>query len=297
MRESDQSNTMDQSMLSKLLLHIGTPFAAAQAVWFLFKTAESVAQDEVRTAITRWLRNLDPDQVMKSWPQTFLSMFDSIFGKRHLSWRCIWRSCVASMAGVMVLMLVWATLRFDEIEFIINMVDPVPFFIMVIVSPLILNAVPDYVSLCETRFVLRWMSCKPSSSWIVLLLILDAVVTGLIFCLGAVVLILIVSGGPISKAIKILLGLLLPGLRLSSENGTTPFGIFFYSTYFTSVWVWLYVLSGGVIRTLGLGVRVLQKFLDIDNAPIRAIGFVASCIVAILLFIFIGVFVALKNWT
>jgi hypothetical protein len=71
---------------------------------------------------------------------------------------------------------------------------------------------------------------------------------------------------------------------LADDEGQLSWGIFFYSTYFTSVWVWLYVLSGFVVilgRYLGLGFGFLKRIFDIDNKPIRSLGYVSILLVTV----------------
>ena len=56
-----------------------------------------------------------------------------------------------------------------------------------------------------------------------------------------------------------------------------PFGLFFYSAFFTSIWLWLYVaavtLSRGLLR-MNNGVGLLIRVTDVEQQPFRSIGFV-----------------------
>ena len=76
----------------------------------------------------------------------------------------------------------------------------------------------------------------------------------------------------------ILTSFIYDGILLRSKGTAITFGIFFYSTFFTSVWVWLYAGSIALIR-LGAHsapvLRVLQFALPIRTKPLRAIGTVA----------------------
>jgi UDP-N-acetylmuramyl pentapeptide phosphotransferase/UDP-N-acetylglucosamine-1-phosphate transferase len=63
----------------------------------------------------------------------------------------------------------------------------------------------------------------------------------------------------------------------------TP-GIWFYAAFFTSVWLWLYVASGAVIRLLyrvEVGIARLRDRLNVDEKPITAIGGVAILLVSV----------------
>ena len=68
-------------------------------------------------------------------------------------------------------------------------------------------------------------------------------------------------------------------------SGDLSFGIFFYSTFFTSAWIWLYALSGLALKTaqhIGLGINCLKNILDIENKPIRSMGIVTIVLVSLL---------------
>jgi hypothetical protein len=63
-----------------------------------------------------------------------------------------------------------------------------------------------------------------------------------------------------------------------------PWGIFFYSAFFTSAWIWIYAVSGSVLRlseALGLAWRRLRGLLDIENKPLRSIGMVANLLITL----------------
>ena len=59
----------------------------------------------------------------------------------------------------------------------------------------------------------------------------------------------------------------------------TPYGIWYYTSFFTSFWVWAYVGAG-------FGIRLLQRtkwiwalvvpYLNLEKEPMRAIGRVAG---------------------
>jgi hypothetical protein len=70
------------------------------------------------------------------------------------------------------------------------------------------------------------------------------------------------------------------GPTLSVEKvGNPSIGIFYYSTFFPSVWLWILILSLYVFRfayfIIGAG-RFANWFLDVDRQPFRSIGAVAA---------------------
>ena len=77
--------------------------------------------------------------------------------------------------------------------------------IAVLVIAAIVNLIPDYISLLESRLVIRWMSSRASLSRIVALLVLDVVATAAVFLLG----------------FDLRLGVALRSLRFRSQAGST----------------------------------------------------------------------------
>lgn len=80
-------------------------------LWKLFERIDKVASPEAKGAVSSWLRNLDVSEAFASWPATFAAAFDSVFGKKHFTLRCFYRSCIASLVAVIIVTLVWCALR------------------------------------------------------------------------------------------------------------------------------------------------------------------------------------------
>ena len=77
-------------------------------------------------------------------------------------------------------------------------------------------------------------------------------------------------------------------VTLDSTLAPVTLGIFFYSTFLTSVWLWLYLAAGAAVRVAGgfnVGLRWLRGFTDLDEQPFRSLGFAA---VLITTFIFLA---------
>lgn len=279
---------MEQS-IPPLLLHAATWATIAFGIGYLFEQAENVASSETRTAVSRWLNNLDPAGAVASWPTTFATIFDHVFGERHLSWRCFSRSCVASFASVAMVTLMWGVLYPDKFDIFIksSSIGKNVFSLFFITA--IFNLIPDYISLLETRYMINWMRRAHSVMRILAFLAIDFVATaaiGLVGIIGALMIVILFSNPSeimrlkitefFSEILELIQKLILPLSASSIVN--LPIGIWFYAAFFTSVWVWLYVLSGSVVRLmeyLGIGINRLKFVLDIKNKPLRAIGFVS----------------------
>jgi len=230
----------------------------------LFQQAETVVKPEVKAAISQWLQNLNPTTAFANWPVTFAAVFDRIFGERHFSWHCFIRSCAASFLAVVIATLVWAALRPSQFTAFVQYLKNTSLFAVFLFAAL-LNLIPDYLSLLETRYIIRWMSKRASTFRILGLLAFDLLATAAIFICWLWAAFML---GRLSYK-----GLLRP-----------PILIFFSSTFFTSVWVWLYAGSGLLVKLgqyLGIGVKVLKVVLDIENKPLRSMGYVAILLVTL----------------
>lgn len=264
----------------------------------LFSLSEKAVSPDAKKTITRWLKNVKLEGTPTTWPSTFASVFDSIFGKKHLSWRCFWRSCVASCIAVLVMTFIGAALRplhaRNQMEYFRG--NPEVFLLWVIVFAG-LNLLPDYVSLLESRYIIQRMSAvQHSTGRILSLLVLDVVFTVSIFLAALFLFVSIVVyyfGGTAEAALGFYAlaidDILSHGVFLSAEREMLPLGIFFYSTFFTSVWVWLYAISGLVVKLegyLGIGFSRLKWFLDIENKPLHSLGVISMLLVTL---IYLGV--------
>ena len=149
-------------------------------VWFLFSKAEDILKPKVKKDISKWLKNIDPEEHVKNWPGQFAAMFDRIFGEKHMSWKCFRRSSLASITSAIIVTFVWIALRPNEIRELFE--DHILFGIMVISMSmifwsLVFNLLPDYLSLLQTRLIIRWMSSSNSLPIILILVICDLIVS------------------------------------------------------------------------------------------------------------------------
>lgn len=248
-------------------------------VWVLFDRAEKVTSAEAKESASRWLRNLSVD-LPERWPSQFALLFDRIFGERHLSFKCFFRSCIASAISIAILSLICISIRYREFS---SATDKAFMLAKIGIVMAMLNFVLDYISLLETRIIIKWMSRAHKSSRLAIFLVLDFIITGLIFIVAFLILALV--GGAISYP-EWLISTLKNGFlfREGGEGEVITLGIFIYSTYFTSVWIWLYVISGILVRgtaSFGSLFKWLKKVLDMENQPFRSIGFVSMFLVSL----------------
>src|ERR1700732_3199583 len=72
----------------------------AGIVWKFFERVEAVLKDDTKLEIAVWLLGAKVGEKVQPWPETFAKVFDRVFGTKHLSWRCFWRSWAGSMLTV-----------------------------------------------------------------------------------------------------------------------------------------------------------------------------------------------------
>jgi hypothetical protein len=269
-------------------------FGGGLALWKLvswaFDEAEKNLSKETKGSLASLLMRAKPSEVMRLWSNTWIDMFDGVFGKQHLSWSCFLKSAGASVLFLCFMIAVdflsdggfrAAThlFRFEN--------GAIGFYLEVVSSALIANVFVDYVSLLETRFVLERIRngnaivCVP---W----LAVDFVVSGALFFIPWFV-VSVTNGGTTTA---IFFGTLL------DENGQLPasvaisaiiqsmklntlLGPFVWSSYMTSVWVWIYAVALMMTSVLR-SVEFVRKRLDVEGRPLGAVGFMAGSISAMI---------------
>jgi hypothetical protein len=261
-----------------VLSYVGTWAALSGGLWFLFDKAEEAVSATVRRSASAWLRRVDPESRVARWPALFAAGFDKVFSEKHLSGKCFYRSCVASLVSV-------AIVGTGLIAVSGGSFDPSSILFVAVLAAFI-NFVPDYVSLLETRRVIKWMR---GSNRVFGPLVLDLALTTLI-SLG------LMWGGMWTFGSLMTLTFQLPPpdqfpayvrsmVVFRTPTNDLPDAVFFYSAFFTSVWVWLYVAAGAAVRVAGgfnVGLRLLRTFTDLDEQPFRSLGFAAVLITTLL---------------
>jgi hypothetical protein len=229
-----------------------------------FEWLESSLSDKGKKVISDWLKSAPGDERFESWMGVFANLIDEIFGTEPVSWKFFFRSCLASLVATTTVALLVA----HSSEHLASIVS------VVIFEAFIANLVPDYLSLLISRTFVNLMA--ESNSWLKIMkwLFLDTACTALI------------ANVSLSIAETI-------WYPIINYRGVKPFPsemndvffmhdkmmIFFWSAFFTSAWVWLYVLAGAFIkiaRKVSVGWTVVSPFMDIEKKPLTAIGRIAG---------------------
>lgn len=273
---------------SEFALYLASWFGMMAGVWALFERAETVATKQTKTAVVNWINNLTVPDANK-WPLAFRDIFERVFGAKHFSLRSFGMSLVSSVFFLVVMHLIWATLHPTNAALFFG--EGVQSFAEILILGTLLNFLPDFISLFETRLILRRMARANSTLTILALIVIDVVLTGAIF---------IASYTLAFYALYVLAGVF-AGLDLSGHWRFLKTGVFFdspgwgtadeismgpyiYTTFLTSVWIWLYVLSASVAKVFRFADRTVGIFrlvLDFKEKPIRSLGFISMLLVTL----------------
>lgn len=292
----------------KYLVAYGLCFKAIEKVSKYF---ENIIKQDVKISISKWLNNNELT-VDEKWPNTFIEIFDRVFTKKHLSFKCFFRSTLASYVSAIIIFIIYIIINPKFFSDLIDGADSIEniaeFARSGIVAILFFNMFPDYISLLETRFILKKIKQSVTTAKIIALLFMDLLFTTLSIFVPWFIFTVILT--EIAKAfagmfntdvsststsvityLKDTFDLFISSCMFTGEVGVL--GVVIYTTYLTSVWIWLYVMSGILIKKIItpalISVDLIKNKIDIDNKPLESIGFISNVIVSV---IFIAVFIA-----
>jgi hypothetical protein len=261
---------------------------------------EAVASENDKIQVWIWLANPRTAANVERWPETFARMFDRVFGTKHLSWICFYRSSIASLTSLLIACLCFWSLRPALFHPMISLFKSHWLvWACIIVAA---NVLPDYISLLESRYVLSKMRRGQASSdkirWaaiVIGLLLADLVITLFLAALASQLAsrlwelayswILIPQAqkrGSIYAALARLQYAVNSAVLTPLLGGRSWFWI--YPALFTSIWLWLYASAGFLLiaaRRVDVGFRWFNRHFDIEHKPLSAIGFVAGALVAL----------------
>jgi hypothetical protein len=276
---------------------------AAVAVAIFWK-ADGALSDELRAALSRSLRRLGAEYSRPNWADYFIALFDRVFGKKHFSINCFFRSCIATSVSLAALLSIWAILRPGQAGLFFSphvdnthSASNVPLWITYMWLPVAYNFLADYASLLETRFVLRWARATKRRWHVPAILFVDALLSIGIFMAFfwtiSIILELLVfrssdlwiffNWSVFFDNFKVLLesGVLFSGIHSSYPF---PLGLLLDTTLLTSVWLWLYLVGFGLLWLFSPLIRLLgflKWALPIDRYPMRSIGVVVAFVLCL----------------
>jgi hypothetical protein len=273
------------------LAAIATGWAAALgAIRLLFLEQEKRLNPELLRAIRYWLKGR-PAVGGDSWVAHFGQLFDGVFGTRHLSWHCFARSCIASVVAVFVLCLAWVGLHRDEAAQFIGSRMRLTVVAALVATMLVYSFPCDYFSLLKTRRLIAYLSARPGMPRLFAVLLMDFVLTCVVLGLGLLYLRQLYlpwffRGDDLDAWFREFISWkgIVTTLNLHAWNGWgwLPHGVFFYSAFVASLWLWLYgtgLLGLRLLAKIGSLKNGIARVYDVDAHPLGAMGAAVSIFV------------------
>ena len=130
----------------------------AGIVWKFFERVEAVLTENTKLEIAVWLLGVKVGQKVEPWPETFAKVFDRVFGKRHLSWKCFVRSCAASSSAYGLGVLV-SVLGYRDQNWRLIFTSGLA---LVVTAIWLGSLIVDYVSLLKARWLIGWRRLEAS---------------------------------------------------------------------------------------------------------------------------------------
>lgn len=267
---------------------VGIAWAVGCARGGYFFDKENRLREEWRERIRRGLNRASSEDNLAS---LFLPLFDRLFDPNGTGRPRFWRSVLASCLVLSGLSIMWAFLWPERAASVFSVRETPSLLIMIVPLAVGINLIGDIFSLWETRFVVGRMAVSRGSCQAVLLLA-DLVATMLIYGVGLVLgtflwmalLMILVRGlggmgeigeiGEIAEGVFDLVHSILNvlivdrGLMFCGPEDMDFISIFFYTTLFTSVWVWVFMLG---IKLWPLFTWLSGSVLNINSRPVGAL--------------------------
>ncbi len=274
-----------------------TALAVATFFAFLFEYADRMIDAPARTSVYRWLTNIATPKEHSSWPRVFIAVFDSVFGVRHLSMRRFAMSAASSFVAGLVVALIYSNAVYGVLSHLKGWALAGAVLRLFAIVPL-LNTVVDFVSICETRIVMGLLERGRTHVARLGCVLLDVVLTtavhvGFVLLGAAALLVLahlgwrlpLVSLDAWGVSARDVFASIVNTYRDALQFKSTvhsSFAISLYTTYITSVWLWLYFVSGYVIKFQFHARKALLPSLRpswVRRHPLRVMGFASAVVI------------------
>lgn len=274
----------------------GTPALAAGTTLAAFEFLERISSNGAREALKNELKEFDPNK-MGVLPFITTELFQRVFGSRHLSGQCIFRSFWFSIGGALFFFCLALALNPDDILDMWNFYEDEPARSLWLLWP-ILSTIPDYVNLYKTRVLLIFSVIERLGAvFLSVIVVLDILVGFLVFYILYNVSFSVAFSVAMQENMAHVLQSSLGNFYRTSQIVSHYFGlrsfesILFYAGMLPSMWLWMYAVAVLVARTAlsseGMLKRILW-FLDVEQHPIRSLGVISAVLVFIAFSLILG---------
>ena len=276
----------------------------AGGVWLWICRLGFFLDDKIDNKLREHVSQLLRDSNRIRWPELFISLFDSVFCPERSDRPLFWRSALASCVALFAVTIIFLVTQVARDGSILDGVNRFPWQLLIFLGPYVVfvNVIGDYFSLWESRFVIAMMIRRKSLRTRIFLLVFDAIASAFIFSLGVVLGtasflgIWVLFGGSLSfgghgswtdhllsETGGILSSLVFDGGLLFSDPESIGnfFGILLYTTFFTSVWVWVFLAGMTLLPTF---IRFWGVF-KVEKYPVGAAMCTGGAAVGLVVFV------------
>lgn len=271
---------MDVNLIVSVTGFFGCWLTALATVWKLCNTAQDQFSNNSKSYVAAWLLETRSILPALRWAAMLQSLFESSFGTRQLSVKCLRRSIAASCAFLLLVVFFWAAIRPAEAAVSFTQGNASVRFMLAATMLAVFNFIPDYLSIAQTRYsIAAFERCHKliCSAGILTTNFLLALAIGIV----AYVVIMKSLGSEISDLVQGFWYVILP--LHPHAPGVVPLGAFFYTTLLTTLGLWLFALASVVLRSAML-LDALQArlpiLIDVQSKPYTALGVVSMILVS-----------------
>ena len=271
----------------------------------LFVFGDRYLGRERRQTLGGWLLDeLPADARVDALPGAFIEWFDRLFRVRELRVFGLdvhlprfGRSALASFLALCAALVVWLANKGGFSQPPSGASNIGLLAVLYGGAAVVTNIIPDYLSLVESRFVLgrlaRSRSALAKLGWLALDALATTAIVFLFLWISGYLLLPLVPENALyavgcltreSYDAARMLDIIVAGLTFSTPPGTINYdvsGIYIFSSFFTSFWVWLYLGSSAVVRAAQLapGLReFLRRACHVHDYPLRVLALVSGLV-------------------
>lgn len=276
---------------SKLTINLGIPLFVGQVlagillagtVWLFFERVEAVLNEDTKLEIWVWLADRRPlSPTFQSWPDTFAKVFDRVFGINHFSFTCFWRCSMASLAATGGM---WVITRFTAPR---SPLGPQSWYAYLynVTAIVVANTLPDYIAYLFTRVSLKAMIRYRKSPVSLLIVALDLGATLWLSSIAFTVAFFMFPHSWKTFLMEVFNEAIIHPLYPIETVWSYRNWTFIFPAFFTTIWLWLYVGAGFLLRAarrFDIGFQWFNRHADIEKKPLQSIGLVAGALVALI---------------
>jgi hypothetical protein len=271
--------------------HIGFGMVLFLSVKKFFEDVEKPLNETTKREIAAWVLGVKPSESIRDWRSTFVNMFNKVFGERHWSWKCFWRSCLFTVTVTLVVMLEAALFAGSSRGSFSPVLRRPSGFALAFAFTILASFLSDYLSLWKTRFLMNVGRTERSIVLNFVFLAIDILLTLLLaWCAAFVGSILLVYVflllGDDVFVLMYVYGFLHENLTNFKHLKLEPalFAVWFIPAFVGRLWFIAYVTSGLLLKyakSLDFGFTWFNRRFDVQKQPLHSIGLVAGTLLAV----------------